>query len=259
MRKLLIDAVRAGSGDPHRALLVESVLALAQADDEVREINPRLFKRWRWRDASRIADAIDDSPWALTEFLVEISDSIDQPKPCLARARVTLERIGPKSKSGGDYETLTGAVLVRQDSKAFTKRFPKILSAISGGSGAGHWLCRWLMSDSVDSVTRGLLRDALDHVPEQERDQDVEVRLAARDGLAALKLDDRRAVREALGRMQKFTIGATYPAHAIHSLLKPLMRRRLFLPSCRALLEATSHMRDTEMLEPLRKTIRRLT
>jgi hypothetical protein len=258
LRKELVSSVRV-NGDRHRALLVESIMMLVQADErEAGFIEPHLFKRWRWRDASRFADALEGDSKRLIEFLVGIADRIDRPKPCLARARVALERIDPAALRREERSTLLGAVLVRQDPAAFAARFRQIFKGISAGPFAGQALCEWLLS-GPDPKTEALLRAALATVPLHNRNAQAEVQLAVRDGIIALKRADHRALRRSLRHLRTFTAGAYYPAVPLLSLLKPLIRRRLFLRDCRALLEEATHKRCTDMLQPSLRLVRRLT
>lgn len=266
-RRLLIDSAWMNPAAPkHRALIVDSLLALFEADDDAPQHQEfsRMFKTWRWIDAERVADSVAkrESLQSLeAEFLSSIAEGVDDRRACLSRARAALDRIPSETNPGEDLAALQGSILVRQDADEFARRFPAILAGINTGPFAGKHLCRWLLfrRRRLGEATEAILRSALEATPSQNRSHDDEVELAAFDGLAALKRRDVRAVGVALQRMHEFAIGAWFPGRNILSLVRPLLRHRLLLAECRALLEATAPKRHAEVLLPALKLARRLT
>lgn len=263
-RRLLIDSAWMNPAAPkHRALIVDSLLALFEADDDAPKHQEfgRLFKTWRWVDAERVSDSVAKHESLEAEFLSSIAEGVDDRRACLSRARAALDRVPSETSPGEDSAALQGSILVRQDAEEFARRLPVILEGINTGPFAGKHLCSWLLfrRRRLDESTEALLRSALDATPSQNRSHDDEVELAAVDGLAALKRHDLRAVGVALQRMHEFAIGAWFPGRNILSLVRPLLRQRLLLPESRALLEATAPKRHAEVLLPALKLARRLT
>lgn len=264
---MLIDSAWMNPAAPkYRTLIVDSLLALFEADDDAPQHQEfgRMFKTWRWIDAERVADSVAKHESSLqsleAEFLSSIAEEVDHRRACLSRARAALDRIPSETNPGEDLAVLQGSILVRQDADEFARRFPTILEAINTGPFAGKHLCSWLLfrRRRLSEATETLLRSALDATPSQNRFHDGEVELAAFDGLAALKRHDLVAVGVALQRVHAFALGAWFPARNILSLVRPLLRKRLLLPECKALLEATANKRHAEDLLPALKLARRL-
>ncbi len=265
-RRLLIDSAWMNpAASKHRALIVDSLLALFEADNDAPRHQEfgRMFKTWRWIDAERVADSVakheSSLPSLEAEFLSSIAEEVDNRRACLSRARAALDRIPSETNPGEELGALQGSILVRQDADEFARRFPTILEAINCGPFAGKHLCGWLLFRRRRQATETLLRSALEATPSQNRSHDDEVELAAFDGLAALKRHDLVAVGVALQRMHEFALGAWFPGRNILSLVRPLLRKRLLLPECKALLEATAPKRHAEVLLPALKLARRLT
>jgi hypothetical protein len=268
-KELLLDVARLNpAAARHRRLITDSLFALLEADDDRRdgEDLSRLFEAWRWADARRIIPFLlsrrgPEARWSATLFLSEIAEGVDDRRACLSLARSLLDQVPAGfTPKRGEAAVLEGSILLRQDETEFLRRFPALLAQLKTGPFTGRYLCEWLLFSGRErsAACERLLRAELARLPPQNRDAQREVELASRDGLAALERDDLEAVRKAIARARAFGIGAWYPAQAVLLLVRPLLRRRLLVLECRALLEALSARPATEALLPVLKSARRL-
>lgn len=259
-RLMLIErmAMQSEKRPKSKKLLLTSLVKLIEADPGLifqRGLPSDILHRWSWAEAQYVLAAVPNGEHRdLLEahFLAAIADRCMNRKAALTAARRAIDRVPGPQRRADAWAALVGDILVRQDTEAFKRRFPELMTALNTGPFIGQTLATWLIHGELTGAAEAEVRSALAKVPSQNRDVHAEATLLEKDGLAALKRGDSAAVHRHLEAMTELAgTGRFFPT----KLVKRLITERVELELCANYLERAA---TTEPLPLVTRAFRRL-